>query len=326
MTRFVLLRDRSGNWRRSTAALTMPIAPQDPDQPGDPMLETLDLDPDALRDLLEQPDALLVAPAMPTQMTRPEPLDALREADVAPGWGISAVQGGIAQIDGARRDGSGVHMALLGTGVEADHPAFAGVRIVAQDFTGTGGTDVHGHGTHLAGTMLGRDHLGTRIGLARGCGDLMTGKVLADTGRGWSDDFLRAVLWALEGGADIIGFALSFDAAGHLEMLQARGWPLALATQSAVQAYRGNLRLVETALRMRGPEHLPLLLAAVGNDSMRMVAPEFETGPATPAAANGVLSVGALLPGEDGLAAAPFSNAGPALTAPGLPESKTLQR
>ena len=83
-------------------------------------------------------------------------------------WGIKAVK-----ADTSPFNGSGSTVAVLDSGIDLDHPAFAAIRqrIEVQDFTGTGIQDVSGHGTHCAGTIFGQDlPLGEstlRIGIAR---------------------------------------------------------------------------------------------------------------------------------------------------------------
>ena len=87
--------------------------------------------------------------------------------------------------------GEGVTVAVLDTGIDSKHPAFAGVDIVEKDFTGTGNGDRQGHGTHCAGTIFGRDVDGKRIGVARGVKRALIGKVLGDEGGGDSEHDLR---------------------------------------------------------------------------------------------------------------------------------------
>lgn len=63
-------------------------------------------------------------------------------------------------------DGTGVNVAVIDTGVDAAHPALAGVVVSQQDCTGTGIGDAHGHGTHCAGVIASQDEL--RRGIAPG--------------------------------------------------------------------------------------------------------------------------------------------------------------
>ncbi len=313
MARFIVLRDKANVWRRPAVPLTESIAPRAREAVAQPSIETLDLNPAELRDLMRDRSCLTVAPAMPTRIVNPEPLDDLRSDDAVPGWGLRAVG-----ADWTRATGAGVRLAVLDTGIDRKHAAFQGVSMTCRDFVGTGIGDANGHGTHVAGTILGRDQGGTRIGVARGVTDLLVGKVLSDNGLGRSDAFLDAILWVFAERADVVSFALSFDIAAQVEVLTGDGYPLVQANTAAVNAYRGNLRIFELMLRMLQAKKGPLLLGAIGNDSLRVLSPEFETGPAAPAAASGVMAIGACGQGEVGLEPAVFSNAGPALAAPGV--------
>ena len=64
--------------------------------------------------------------------------------------------------------GNGIVVAVLDTGIDKNHPAFSGAQIIEKDFSGEGNGDQHGHGTHCAGTILGRTTGGKRIGVAPG--------------------------------------------------------------------------------------------------------------------------------------------------------------
>ena len=63
-------------------------------------------------------------------------------------------------------DGAGIDVAVIDTGVDATHPALAGVVASQQDFTGEGTGDLVGHGTHCAGVIASQD--GNRRGIAPG--------------------------------------------------------------------------------------------------------------------------------------------------------------
>lgn len=312
MARYILLRDETGNWRGPQDTSGQAIAPRDPRPPAAPRIEIAELSPTDLRAARADPVLLEVQPAMPTRLIAPVPMDELRDADVQPGWGLEAMGAGRSPWDGA-----GVTVALLDTGIETGHPAFAGTEPVLRDFSGTGAEDANGHGTHVAATVLGREMGGRRIGVAPGA-TLLAGKALPDTGRGRSEDFLRALLWAQQQEPDVVGFALDFDTAAHVEALTSEDYPPALALSAALHARDGNRRICEILIRMCGKDRAPLILGAVGNDSLRVVAREFETGPAAPAAARGVLAIGACGPGDTGLIPAAFGNSGAALTAPGV--------
>ena len=138
---------------------------------------------------------------------------------------------------------------MLDTGIDASHPAFAGVELVQKDFTGEGDGDGHGHGTHCAGTIFGRDVENMRIGVARGVERAVIGKVLGSNGGGSSDEIIRAMLWALDEGANVLSMSLGMDFPGYVDQLVREGMPANLATSRALEAYRANVQLFDTLLR-----------------------------------------------------------------------------
>jgi len=111
-------------------------------------------------------------------------------------------------------DGTGVTVAVLDTGADAEHPDLVG-RITAQrSFTGQESTyDGHGHGTHVAATVAGTGagSDGLRKGVAPGA-DLIVGKVLDDAGGGTESDIIAGMEWAAESGADVVNMSLGGEA------------------------------------------------------------------------------------------------------------------
>jgi subtilisin family serine protease len=162
---------------------------------------------------------------MPMRLVKP--LDVVDAGAAAPtvAWGVQAVK-----ADTSPQTGAGIKVAVLDTGIDASHVAFKDVPIVQKDFTGEGDGDQHGHGTHCAGTIFGRDVQGTRIGVARGVTDVLIGKVLGQNGGGSSDEIMQAILWAVQEGANVISMSLGMDFPGYVAALQADGMPPELAT------------------------------------------------------------------------------------------------
>ncbi|WBB69575.1 S8 family serine peptidase [Micromonospora sp. WMMD812] len=114
----------------------------------------------------------------------------------------------------AGRDGSGVKVAVLDTGVDAAHPDLAGRIAEAQDFSGAGSArDGHGHGTHVAATIAGSGAAsdGRRKGVAPGA-QLLVGKVLDDGGSGYSSSIIAGMEWAAHSGAKVVSMSLGGSA------------------------------------------------------------------------------------------------------------------
>lgn len=282
--------------------------------PPEVKMDLADLNRREVRDLGRDPDVLAVAIPMPTKLV--EPVGTPEAAD-AP-WGIGAVG-----ADRSAFTGEGVVVAVLDTGIDGKHPAFAGVDLIEQDFSGSGNGDKQGHGTHCAGTIFGRDLDGTRIGVARGVQKALIGKVLADNGGGSSEMLFSGLMWALQNGANVLSMSLGFDFPGMVDYLvNQRGYDVRPATSQALEAYRANLRMFDSLMAVRksyedfGPG--AVVVAAAGNESS---SPKYKISVALPAAAEDVISVGALklsnvTPGN--YTVGYFSNTMPDVVAPGV--------
>jgi subtilisin family serine protease len=268
----------------------------------------------SIADLERDPQTIAAAPEMPIELIEPVAAGDGEEAGEA--WGV-----GVVGATASAYDGSGVAVAILDTGIEAGHPAFDGVPLRQEDFTGEGDGDGHGHGTHCAGTILGRD-VGVRIGVARGVTEVFVGKVLKANGRGTAEMAYRGMAWAADRGANIISMSLTFAPMALAEKLRKEGWPPGPAISTALESYRKNLRLFDSymeglrARRALGRE--VLVIAATGNDSLRDEDPRFRVAALLPAAAEDVVSVAALGRSGGGLTVADFSNTLPTVSAPGV--------
>lgn len=267
--------------------------------------------------IVNEPDTLMIAPSLPIHLIEPLDVDANSNPSAnSVEWGIKAVRAHTSSFTWA-----GVTIAVLDTGIDKAHPAFAGIDIIEKDFTGTGNGDTHGHGTHCAGTIIGRDVAGTRIGIARGVSKALIGKVLAP-GKGDSLSIVSAIQWALDNGANVISMSLGIDFPGAVKQMENQGMPTQLAVSRALQGYRLNVALFEGLAQsvgaMSGFGKHCVLIAAAGNESQRAINANFKIAVAPPAVSRGFISVAALGETPGGWKIAPFSNTGAGLCGPGM--------
>jgi subtilisin family serine protease len=279
-------------------------------------VEVADLSRKDLSDVTRERDVVAVAPSVPMKLIKPTETGTATPAAAGTAWGVTAVG-----ADTSPFTGNGIVVCVLDTGIDATHPAFAGVTIVQKDFTGEGDGDAHGHGTHCAGTIFGRDVAGMRIGIARGASKALIGKVLGANG-GSSDSIVNAIQWAAQNGANVISMSLGMDFPGLVDSLIGQGLPAPLATSRALEGYRLNVQLFErlaSLIRASSEFTQPtLIIAAAGNESERQTNPDFEIAVSPPAVSDGIVSVAAL--GEDpgGFTIATFSNTGANISGPGV--------
>lgn len=268
----------------------------------------------AAASIAAEPEVQAVAPTMPTKLIRP--LNAAAAADEKV-WGLDAV---CARTSGFT--GKGVTVAILDTGIDAHHPAFADVQIEQRDFSGDGDGDRQGHGTHCAGTILGRDVDGTRIGVATGVERAIIGKVLNDQGGGDTEMIVEGVQWALSRGANIISMSIGFDFPGMVKGWTDENWPVDLATSNALEAYRVNLRVFDELMGLTkargGLGGGALVVAASGNESQRQQHREWRIAASLPAAADDVVSVAAIGRRGEHFGVADFSNSMALVSGPGV--------
>jgi subtilisin family serine protease len=108
--------------------------------------------------------------------------------------------------------GEGARVAILDTGVDAEHPDLAGQIVAQENFSSSPDTvDRFGHGTHVAATVAGSGAgaPGMRSGVAPGA-DLLIGKVLGDDGFGSESDIIAGMEWAAPQ-ADVVNMSLGSD-------------------------------------------------------------------------------------------------------------------
>ena len=115
--------------------------------------------------------------------------------------------------------GAGVTVAVVDTGVMADHPDLSGQVLTGAHFLHSddgepvdpaiGGTeDSNGHGTHVAGTIAAKSNNGTGIAGAAPGARILPVKVLCADGGGFTSDVAEGITWAVDAGADVINLSL----------------------------------------------------------------------------------------------------------------------
>ena len=128
--------------------------------------------------------------------------------DVALTWGLRATE-----VDASGATGSGMRVAVLDTGLDLDHPDFAGRSITPRSFlAGATADDRHGHGTHSTGTACGSaaPAVGPRYGVAAQA-EIFAGRVLDDRGSGTDASVLAGLDWAITNGCRVISMSLGAD-------------------------------------------------------------------------------------------------------------------
>ncbi|HVV23140.1 MAG TPA: S8 family peptidase [Pseudonocardiaceae bacterium] len=111
--------------------------------------------------------------------------------------------------------GKGVTVAVLDTGIDAQHPDLVGKVVASQNFSDSPDADDHdGHGTHVASIITGSGAAsgGRYRGVAPGV-RLISGKVLDDTGGGDESGILAGMEWAVQQGAKVINMSLGTNGA-----------------------------------------------------------------------------------------------------------------
>ncbi|MFG2644944.1 S8 family serine peptidase [Streptomyces sp. NPDC048370] len=176
-------------------------------------------------------------------------------------------------------NGKGVKVAVLDTGIDVNHPDLAGLIDGTASFVpGEGITDVNGHGTHVAGTIVGSGAAsgGDEKGVAPGA-DLYVGKVLGGPEGSGQDSWVMAGMqWAAESGADVVNMSLgdSYPTDGSDPMSQ---------TVDALSAQYGTLFVI--AAGNSGPESISApgaaasALTVAATDKQDRLASFSSTGP-----------------------------------------------
>jgi len=118
----------------------------------------------------------------------------LGEVGENPLWGLERI--GLQQIreEFPELTGSGVKVGILDTGIQSKHPELLGKMNSFKDFVNglKNDYDDHGHGTHVAGTIAGKD-----TGIAPQA-EILMGKIFGAVGGGQDSEILEAMQWQFD--------------------------------------------------------------------------------------------------------------------------------
>jgi thermitase len=168
----------------------------------------------ALAELRADPDVVSAEPNRPVRTLTSDPF----WSDL---WGLFNNGSGGARVDAdidaeqawTVTRGSGVTVAVVDTGVQADHPDLAGRLVAGYDFVNgdSDPADGYGHGTHVAGIIAADQGNGIGIAGVAPLAQIMPLKALADTGDGTMADVIEAFDYAPDHGAQVVNASLGAD-------------------------------------------------------------------------------------------------------------------
>jgi subtilisin family serine protease len=127
-------------------------------------------------------------------------------------WGLIACK-----VPPSTRNGAGIRVAVLDTGLDLGHPDFAGRPVLAEQFVGQPVQDLNGHGTHCTGTACGpQAPAGTtpRYGIAYRA-NIAIGKVLSNAGMSVDGSVLLGMRWAVANRCEVISMSLGGQGGPH---------------------------------------------------------------------------------------------------------------
>jgi hypothetical protein len=248
----------------------------------------------------------------PLEIVRPPPSGS--DAGAAePTWAVRRVG-----ADRQAYTGAGVTVAIIDSGIDVTHPAFAGIELVQKDYTGEGNGDRFGHGTMMASLIAGRNVAGRRHGLAPGISRLVMIKFIGNTGSAQMDSLPFALDWALSfdgGSVDVVCMGFGMNTVDAIvQEVKAAGKARSAVSRtlsSFAQAYRTTEGII-TAAAVSGKGSLIFSPAGNGNGPGEEVRVNSPT-----AIAKGVISVAAAEERPEGLAITSYSNTAATLAAPG---------
>ncbi len=183
----------------------------------------------------------------------------------------SVAQIGAPQVWATGNVGEGVDVAVLDTGIDAEHPDFAGqIEATASFVPDEDVTDCnsHGHGTHVASTIAGTGAAseGKERGVAPGV-DLQIGKVLNNGGGGYDSWIIAGMEWAArDRKAKIVSMSLGGEATDGTDPMSQAVNALSAETGALFVIAAGNSGPSDTTVGTPGAADAALTVGAVDSE------------------------------------------------------------
>ena len=127
-------------------------------------------------------------------------------------WGLDMVESDPAH--GVTR-GASATVAVIDSGVRANHPDLGGRLLPGYDFVDNDGTpqDGDGHGTHVSGIVAANKDNGVGVSSVAPAAMVLPVRVLDDNGAGSVGDVAKGIDFAVSAGADVINLSLGQEIA-----------------------------------------------------------------------------------------------------------------
>ncbi len=223
--------------------------------------------------------------------------DIFLDSELTDSWGVDRIDADIVWGNPPYNKGAGVHVVVIDTGIDKDHPDLIANIAGGMNFVAGKGKDKtadpdawdddHGHGSHCAGIVAADDNGFGVVGVAPDAW-LYGVKVLDNRGRGKESDFIAGLQWAVDGpdgfhgtpdDAEIVSISLRMSGESVRDACDA--------------AYAAGLLLVSSAGNNWGggvtpPANHPTVVAVSAVDEYDNIAEFSSDGPDVELAAPGV--------------------------------------
>lgn len=204
------------------------------------------------------------------------------DADRSSQWAMTRLQG---ETVHRKRSAKGVVVAVIDSGVQANHPDLVGHVVPGWDFTTNtaGGTkDGYGHGTHIAGIIAATANNARGVAGLTPEAKIMPLRVLDDDGAGWASDVAKALRFAADHGAKVANISLASRYSAPVEdaVKYAQGKGVIVVAAAGNDKAEGN--------PVSYPAALPGVIGVGADDSAGRVASFSNTGSYVDVTAPGV--------------------------------------